>query len=53
MPAVDMAIIAVVAGDGLTDVFTSLGVTTIVPGGQTMNPSTNQASHHTHKSETS
>ncbi len=40
MPAVGMAIIAVVAGDGLTDVFTSLGVTAIVPGGQTMNPST-------------
>ncbi len=39
-PAVDMAIIAVVAGDGLTDVFTSLGVAAIVPGGQTMNPST-------------
>jgi DAK2 domain fusion protein YloV len=40
MPAVGMAIIAVVAGDGLTDVFTSLGVAAIVPGGQTMNPST-------------
>ncbi len=40
MPSVDMAIIAVVVGDGLTDVFTSLGVTTIVHGGQTMNPST-------------
>ncbi|MFC1984390.1 DAK2 domain-containing protein [Chloroflexota bacterium] len=40
MPAIDMAIIAVVSGDGLTDVFTSLGVTAIVPGGQTMNPST-------------
>lgn len=40
MPAVDMAVIAVVAGDGLTDVFTSLGATAIVPGGQTMNPST-------------
>lgn len=39
MPEVDMAIIAVVAGDGLTDVFRSLGVTAIVPGGQTMNPS--------------
>jgi len=39
-PAIDMAIIAVVAGDGLTDVFTSLGATAIVPGGQTMNPST-------------
>jgi len=39
-PAVDMAIVAVVAGDGLAEVFTSLGVTAIVPGGQTMNPST-------------
>ena len=39
-PATDMAIIAVVAGNGLTDVFTSLGVAAIVPGGQTMNPST-------------
>ncbi len=41
IPAVDMAIVAVVAGDGLVDVFTSLGVSAIVPGGQTMNPSTN------------
>lgn len=40
LPAVDMAIIAVVSGDGLADVFRSLGVTAIVPGGQTMNPST-------------
>ncbi|MFH1169637.1 MAG: DAK2 domain-containing protein [Chloroflexota bacterium] len=40
MPAVDMAIIAVVSGDGLAEVFTSLGVASIVPGGQTMNPST-------------
>ena len=39
-PAVDTAIIAVASGDGLSDVFTSLGVTAIVPGGQTMNPST-------------
>ena len=38
--AVDMAIVAVVSGDGFADVFTSLGVTAIVPGGQTMNPST-------------
>jgi dihydroxyacetone kinase-like predicted kinase len=38
-PAVDIAIVAVVSGDGLAEVFTSLGVTTIVPGGQTMNPS--------------
>jgi len=40
MPEVDTAIVAVVAGDGLCNVFTSLGVTAIVPGGQTMNPST-------------
>ena len=40
MPAVDIAIVAVVAGDGLSNVFTSLGATAIVPGGQTMNPST-------------
>jgi len=39
-PTVDIATIAVVSGDGLADVFTSLGVTAIVPGGQTMNPST-------------
>ena len=39
-PAMDMAIVAVVSGDGLAEVFTSLGVTAIVPGGQTMNPST-------------
>jgi len=40
MPAVDVATIAVVSGDGLSDVFRSLGVTAIVSGGQTMNPST-------------
>jgi len=40
MPAVDTAIVAVVAGEGLSNVFTSLGTTAIVPGGQTMNPST-------------
>jgi len=39
-PEVDIATIAVVSGDGLSDVFTSLGTTAIVPGGQTMNPST-------------
>ncbi len=40
MPAVEVAIVAVVVGDGLANVFTSLGTTFIVPGGQTMNPST-------------
>jgi hypothetical protein len=38
--ATDVATIAVVAGEGLKEVFTSLGVTAIVHGGQTMNPST-------------
>ena len=38
-PATDIAVIAVVSGGGLADVFTSLGVAVIVPGGQTMNPS--------------
>jgi len=40
MPTADTAVIAVAAGDGLTDVFGSLGAATVVPGGQTMNPST-------------
>ncbi len=38
--ATDVTTIAVVAGEGLEEVFTSLGVTSIVHGGQTMNPST-------------
>jgi len=40
MPAVDIAVVAVVSGDGLSDIFTSLGASAIVSGGQTMNPST-------------
>jgi DAK2 domain fusion protein YloV len=40
MPTTDTAVIAVVSGDGLTDVFGSLGAAAVVPGGQTMNPST-------------
>ncbi len=39
-PATGIAIVAIVPGGGLSDVFSSLGVTAIVPGGQTMNPST-------------
>ncbi len=34
--------VAVASGRGLEDVFRSLGVTAIVPGGRTMNPSTQQ-----------
>jgi DAK2 domain fusion protein YloV len=40
MPVTDAAVIAVASGDGLTDVFSSLGAVYVVPGGQTMNPST-------------
>jgi dihydroxyacetone kinase-like predicted kinase len=32
--------VAIVAGDGFADVFSSLNATAVVPGGQTMNPST-------------
>jgi DAK2 domain fusion protein YloV len=39
-PVADIEIVAVAAGAGLADVFTSLGVASVIPGGQTMNPST-------------
>jgi DAK2 domain fusion protein YloV len=39
MPASNVAIISVAPGDGISDVFNSLGAV-VVPGGQTMNPST-------------
>ncbi|HSW58654.1 MAG TPA: DAK2 domain-containing protein, partial [Dehalococcoidales bacterium] len=39
MPATSIAIIAVAPGDGIRDVFNSLGAL-VVAGGQTMNPST-------------
>ncbi len=35
-----VAVIAVVNGDGLVSVFSDLGAAAVVPGGQTMNPST-------------
>lgn len=41
-PPAEIAIVAVVSGEGLVEVFRSLGVTAIVPGGQTMNPSTRE-----------
>jgi len=37
--ATDIATVAVIAGEGLEEVFNSLGVAAIVHGGQTMNPS--------------
>ncbi len=39
VPLMDIAVIAVVTGEGIEEVFRSLGVAAIVPGGQTMNPS--------------
>lgn len=39
-PSSPYGIIAVAAGEGIADIFKSLGVNTIVEGGQTMNPST-------------
>jgi DAK2 domain fusion protein YloV len=41
-PHKDMSVVAVSAGDGLRDVFTSLGVDVVLSGGQTMNPSTEE-----------
>lgn len=44
-PPVDrdgIAVVAVVAGDGLARVFQSLGVASVIEGGQTMNPSTQE-----------
>jgi len=40
LKAGDIATLAVAPGEGLMRVFQSLGTTAIVPGGQTMNPST-------------
>jgi hypothetical protein len=39
-PSQEIGIVAVVMGDGLARVFQSLGVSAVVHGGQTMNPST-------------
>ncbi len=41
-PPAEIATVAIVSGDGLGQVFRSLGVSAIVPGGQTMNPSTRE-----------
>ncbi|MBN1151728.1 MAG: DAK2 domain-containing protein [Dehalococcoidia bacterium] len=42
LPQVDTAIVTIASGDGMFDVFNSLGATIVVPGGQTMNPSVRQ-----------
>lgn len=41
-PTAEISTVAVVAGDGLSDVFKSLGAAAIIPGGETMNPSTRE-----------
>ncbi len=41
-PPAEIATVAVVSGDGLAQVFRSLGAGAIVPGGQTTNPSTGE-----------
>jgi DAK2 domain fusion protein YloV len=41
-PQIGIATVAVVSGEGMEDVFRSLGVTAVVAGGQTMNPSTQE-----------
>ncbi|GEP79908.1 fatty acid kinase catalytic subunit FakA [Staphylococcus carnosus] len=38
---VETAIIAISMGDGISEIFKSMGATSIINGGQTMNPSTN------------
>ena len=40
LPRKETGFVAVCAGDGLTEIFESLGVDCVVGGGQTMNPST-------------
>ncbi len=40
-----IGIVAVVPGDGLSEIFTSLGVDYVIHGGQTMNPSTEEIVH--------
>jgi DAK2 domain fusion protein YloV len=42
IPPASIAVVSVVCGEGLEDVFYSLGTSAIVSGGQTMNPSTEE-----------
>jgi len=41
----NIAVVVVIRGEGFTQVFKSLGASAIVPGGQTMNPSTEELLH--------
>jgi DAK2 domain fusion protein YloV len=42
VPTANIAVVSVVAGEGLESVFRSLGTTAVVSGGQSMNPSTEE-----------
>jgi len=42
MPLREVGVVVVTVGDGLEKVFKSLGAAAIIPGGQTMNPSTEE-----------
>ncbi len=44
-PTADTAVVAVSLGDGLGEVFASLGAMAVIAGGQTMNPSTGDLLH--------
>jgi uncharacterized protein len=41
-PGLEVSVVAVATGEGIIQAFNNLGVSAIVPGGQTMNPSTKQ-----------
>ncbi len=42
LPQTSLATLAVVSGDGMAEVFRSLGISAVIPGGPTMNPSTEE-----------
>jgi DAK2 domain fusion protein YloV len=42
VPTANIAVVSVVAGEGLETIFRSLGTTAVVSGGQSMNPSTEE-----------
>ncbi|GMA49103.1 dihydroxyacetone kinase [Alicyclobacillus contaminans] len=41
-PSKELAVVVVAAGDGMRDIFRSLGADVVISGGQTMNPSTEE-----------
>ena len=45
LPSLEIGVVAIAAGSGMSEVFRSLGAAAIVPGGQTMNPSVQEILH--------